>query len=138
MERPNISGLRRRVRPEALILEDDESLAKTMAGLLEDEGYDAHVVGTVAAARAALQKSTPSVLILDLSLPEDFGADVLADLANRADAPPTVIVSVFGLAPQVAGRYDLELVRKPFEIEQLLEAVRRAQRDGRRPRAISA
>lgn len=127
------SGTQLRSVAPILLVEDDPVMARTVASALIDEGYVVVAVTTLAAARSALERAQPSVLILDLTLPDSFGGDLLAELAARADAPPTVILSVFHLASLVAERYDVELVRKPFEMDALFSAVRRALDERRRP-----
>jgi DNA-binding NtrC family response regulator len=117
-----------------LVLEDDEAMGIALADALADLGWDATVVDTLAAARTAIHDVHPSLLVLDLTLREEFGATLLDELAGRDDAPATVIVSGFGLAPLVAARYEVELVDKPFEVDTFLDAVDRAERDAKKPR----
>ena len=116
-----------------LIVEDDAVLSRTVCDALIDEGYVVLAVSTAEAARSMLQRSRPSVLVLDLTLPDCFGGDLLAELAETADPPPTVILSTFHLAAMIANRYNVELVSKPFEMDALLAAVRRAQDQQLRP-----
>ncbi len=130
----NRSGTRLRQVAPVLVVEDDATLSRTVADALIDEGYVVVTAGTLSGARTALERAQPSALILDLTLPDSFGADLLAELAERDDAPPTVILSLFHLAPMIADRYDLELVRKPFEIDALVTAVKRSVERHRRPK----
>lgn len=122
--------------PKALIVEDDELLAKAIAGLLEDEGYATTISATLAEARAALTACKPHVLILDLTLPDAFGGDLLHELAEDEDAPPTVLVTTFPLARMLAARHEVELVMKPFVLDDLLNGIRRARENLRRPRRV--
>ncbi len=130
----NRSGTRLRSVAPILLVEDDATLSRTVADALIDEGYLVVTANTVGAARTALERANPTALVLDLTLPDSFGADLLAELAKADDAPPTVILSVFHLAPLIAERYDVELVRKPFEIDALVTAVKRAVERHRRPK----
>jgi FixJ family two-component response regulator len=131
------SGTRRRTTPTALIVEDDETMAIAMAGLLEDEGYAVAVKKTMADARAALSHVEPSILILDLTLPDAFGGELLHELGAAEHAPPTVLVTTFPLARMLAERHDVELVKKPFLFEDLLSSIRRARDFERRPRRVA-
>lgn len=126
-----------RVRGErtALVLEDDEAMGTAIADALEDRGWEAMVVDTLAGARAAIREARPALLVLDLTLKDEFGATLLQELAGRDDAPATVIVSGFGLAPLVAARFEVELVNKPFDVDRFLDAVERAKRESKKPRA---
>jgi CheY-like chemotaxis protein len=132
------SGARPRTVPTALIVEDDATLAVSMAGLLEDEGYATAIASTLAEARAALLLCNPHVLILDLTLPDAFGGDLLNELAENEDAPPTVLVTTFPLAPMLAARHEVELVTKPFLLDDLMKGIRRARDHARRPRRAIA
>lgn len=109
-----------------------------MAGLLEDEGYATAISRTLADARAALRHCDPHVLILDLTLPDAFGGDLLNELADAENAPPTVLVTTFPLARMLATKHEVELVKKPYAIDELLEGVRRAREHARRPRRAIA
>lgn len=134
----NRSGTRMRSVAPVLIVEDDAVMSRTISEALIDEGYLVVTANTLAAARSLLERSRPSVMVLDLTLPDNFGGDLLHELADAADPPPTVILSVFHLASMIADRYNVELVRKPFEMEQLISAVRRAQEQQRRPSRVAA
>jgi DNA-binding response OmpR family regulator len=132
------SGSRKRTVPTALIVEDDELLATSIAGLLEDEGYATAIAATLGEARQALAKCDPHVLVLDLTLPDAFGGDLLHELAEDPNAPPTVLVTTFPLARMLAARHEVELVMKPFVLDDLLTGIRRARDDARRPRRAIA
>jgi DNA-binding response OmpR family regulator len=129
----NRSGTRLRSVAPILVVEDDATIGRTVADALIDEGYLVVVADTLAAARTALERARPTALVLDLTLPDSFGADLLAELASTADAPPTVLLSVFHLASMIAERYDIEHVTKPFEIDALVSAVKRAIDKQRKP-----
>jgi CheY-like chemotaxis protein len=115
----------------ALIVEDDPVLATVLSEALADEGYATRVALTAAAARGLMVEHPGALLILDLTLPDGFGGDLLAEAERRRELPRTVIVSTFGLAEIIARRYDAELVRKPFELEKFLGAVERMRTLGR-------
>jgi DNA-binding NtrC family response regulator len=129
------TGVRVAGERTALVLEDDEAMGIAIADALADRGWDATVVDTLGAARATIRDAHPTLLVLDLTLKDEFGATLLDELAGRDDAPATVIVSGFGLAPLVAARYEVELVNKPFSVDAFIDAVERARGEGKRPRA---
>jgi DNA-binding NtrC family response regulator len=131
------SGVRRRTVPTALIVEDDDTIATSIAGLLEDEGYAVAVSRTLSEARAALAYAEPNVLLLDLTLPDAFGGELLHDLGRAENAPPTVLMTTFPLAHMLAEQHDIELVAKPFLFDELLTTIRRAREQSRRPRRVA-
>ncbi len=131
------SGPRPRPAGTALVIEDDDALGPSMTEYLEEEGYLAHWVQTLAEARGFLATRAYDVLILDLSLAAEFGGDLLKELAPAEVAPATVVVSAFALAPIIAQRFDVELVRKPFDLDALGAAVAKALAQRKRPRLIA-
>ena len=131
------SGPRPKLRPIVVVVEDEAALREGLVTLLSDQGYEAVAASNLHEARAAIARVRPSVLILDLTLQGEFGADLLTELAEAPDAPATVIVSAFALASLVGQRFSVDVVQKPFEIETLLDRVRHAEQQARRPRRVA-
>lgn len=119
---------------QALVVEDDEVLRRTIADVLGEVGYQTCECETLDEARHAISVTDPLVVILDLSLQRDFGADLLDELAARENAPAVVVCSAFPLAQLVAARHGVPCVPKPFDVDHLLAVVERAARERARPR----
>ena len=117
-----------------LVVEDDVTINQTLCAILEVEGYRATCVTNLSQARRALGHDTPSVVLLDLMLNDDeSGETLLEELAARDGAPPVVVFSASQHAKSVASRYGVDLVAKPFDVDDLLEALARGIADGRVP-----
>lgn len=116
-----------------LVVEDDPVMRDVIVGALSDAGFGPFGVSDLAHAREYLSKNTPSLMVLDLSLNGDFGADLLMELCAKPNAPCVLVCSAFPLANVIAARFNVELLRKPFEIDQLVFGATRALSDGRRP-----
>ncbi len=129
------SGSRSRFRATVLVLEDDTALAHGIGEVLEREGFAIVYCSNTAEARQVMREATISALVMDLSLPGEFGGNLLAELVDLPDAPATVIVSGYALAGIIASRHGVELLVKPFTSDQLLTTVLRALRSGQRPKA---
>ncbi|HEX6838609.1 MAG TPA: response regulator, partial [Polyangia bacterium] len=56
-----------------LIVEDDRGVREGIAILLEDEGYQVEAVAGGRAALALMKERVPSLLLLDLMMPEMTG-----------------------------------------------------------------
>ena len=109
-------------RALVLLVEDDPTLWRLYMAYLERAGIDAMHAGSVAEARAALAEQVPSVVLLDLILPDGHGYEVLQQLrASGCDAPVIVITSAGSISMAVetmrAGAYDFLV--KPFSPERL-------------------
>ncbi len=130
---PEESSSHKRLSMSALIVEDDPEVAREMADILRDEGFKPMIASNGADARAALASGPLAIMILDLSLPDGFGTNLLAELRDREDAPPTLIVSGFALAGLVAAQYGLEVLTKPFVVDHFVRAVHRTVSMDRKP-----
>ncbi|HEY2072589.1 MAG TPA: response regulator [Gaiellaceae bacterium] len=111
-------------RQAVLVVEDEPSLRLLCRINLELEGFDVFEAATLAEARAAVAKYAPSVVLLDLKIGRESGADLIGEL--RACTPPVPVALVTGsaaLGPSVEGLADAYL-RKPYTIEDLLSTVR--------------
>jgi two-component system response regulator RegX3 len=112
--------------PRILVVEDEESLADTVRYNLEREGY---MVAVAADGRKALERfrsEGPSLVILDLMLPEMSGLDVCRQIRQISNVPIIMVTAKDSEADKVSG---LELgaddyVTKPFSVRELVSRVR--------------
>ncbi|MBM4345058.1 MAG: response regulator transcription factor [Deltaproteobacteria bacterium] len=85
--------------PAKLVLADDHTLVREgIRGLIEARMPEAQVVGEAASGREALQLCTrlqPDLLVLDVSMPDLNGMDVLAELHSVSPLTRTAIVSQY-------------------------------------------
>jgi DNA-binding response OmpR family regulator len=110
--------------PWLLIVEDERDIREALTSLLSIEGYDVRAVEDLRGARDAMISSVPRWLVLDLMLGCDSGETLLAELADRPDAPPTVLLSASPRAREIAHRYHVQMVPKPFDLDVLIDVVR--------------
>jgi DNA-binding NtrC family response regulator len=113
-----------------LLVEDDSSVRTTILTFLEFEGYD---VDAVSSTREALERLTSRpypIVISDVYIDDRTGLDVLN--AARAQDPgcSVILMSARGtietvMAATRGGAFDY--LAKPFDLEKLLDAVKRAE-----------
>jgi CheY-like chemotaxis protein len=81
--KPSEAG-RRDVMPRILIVDDDVAAADSLASLLQSMGYgDARVAYTGATALAAAVEFVPTIVLVDLDLPDMSGYDVARHLSQH-------------------------------------------------------
>jgi signal transduction histidine kinase len=106
--------------PRVLIVEDDPSDAQLIAELVRETGLRVEVAPTANGALAAIARSHPTAVILDLRLPDRRGDDVLRSLKAdpRTAGLPVLVVTV----EDDDGRLRLlgaDLMTKPVDRERL-------------------
>jgi two-component system response regulator RegX3 len=109
-----------------LVVEDEVSLADTVRYNLEREGYAVTVAPDGRAALERFRVDEPTLVILDLMLPEVSGLDVCRAIRAESDVPIIMVTAKDSEADKVAG---LELgaddyVTKPFSVRELVSRVR--------------
>jgi two-component system, chemotaxis family, chemotaxis protein CheY len=112
-----------------MIVDDDDDLRNTLAEILTAQGYQVAAFGDARAALAALEDGrTPFLILLDLMMPGMSGWEFrAAQLENATLAPiPVVVVTAANVLNNgVHSLSDLEILRKPFDLEALLAVVDR-------------
>ncbi len=116
-----------------LVVEDDAAVAELLRAMLNDvSGWGATVVHDAAAARAVFPHNQVDVLILDVNLPGISGLELLALLRDDPEwhDPPVILISANprqpGVAATLAQGHAVRLIAKPFDVDELLQAVYQA------------
>lgn len=84
--------------PTILLVEDDPLLREAVRLLLEDAGYLVEEAGTAAQAVRSFETTRPSLVLLDLGLPDRHGLELLRELKPREDARDVPFVALTGRA----------------------------------------
>ena len=118
------------MKRRVLVIEDDPNIRRLIVESLSDSGIDVlAAMDGIHALRSALAVP-PSVVVLDLSLPEMDGADFVERWRARhpeAKAVPILVVSGRADAGEVAAKLGAARVfKKPFVVEDLVHEVARA------------
>ncbi len=113
-----------------LIVEDDDLVSGVIERTLTAERYDCTVVarGDEAIAHVDAPGARWDVVVLDLSLPDQRGDEVLRQIRARSATLPVVLSSgqdVRSIAPATLAAASVFL-EKPFRGSELVAAVRRA------------
>jgi DNA-binding response OmpR family regulator len=119
-------------RKVVLVLEDHASVGGLIAALLRQEGYRAVRAWDPQEALRLARGRAPDLVLLDFNLAYPDGLEVLKQVrANEATRrAPIVVVSggTLTLSEEDAALVD-GIVQKPFDIDMMLNAVRKALGD---------
>jgi len=112
------------VRP-ILIVDDDAPTQRLLQAVLRKSSYPTETSPNGRAAIERLQAKQYAAVILDMMMPEAGGREVIDFLSAGAGTTPVIVCSA--AAPNVFQNLDPNVVkavvRKPFDVEQLLETV---------------
>ncbi len=78
--------------PTVLVVDDDADFQAAIAELIAGEGFTVETSASLAEARERLAASVPDVMLVDLTLPDGSGLDLLGAVEG-ADAPQMVVIS---------------------------------------------
>jgi two-component system, OmpR family, response regulator RegX3 len=109
-----------------LVVEDESSLADSLRYNLEREGFAVSVAADGRTALEHFRAEDPSLVILDLMLPELSGLDVCRAIRAASSVPIIIVTAKDSEADKVTG---LEIgaddyVTKPFSVRELVSRVR--------------
>ena len=112
-----------------LVVEDDPSVRTTLTTFLELEGYAVDAVGSTREALRRLQDESYPIVISDIYIDDRTGLDVLAAAKQRNPDCAVILMTARGTMETVmAATRDgvFDYIAKPFELDRILETVRRA------------
>jgi PAS domain S-box-containing protein len=117
-------------RPVILHVEDDPDIQRITAAIAQDFATFVFA-GTLAEGRARLQEQRFDLVLLDLTLPEGSGWELLADIEALNRPPPVVIFSALEVNRVQAARADAVLIKAKTSNTELLETLQRVLAQGR-------
>lgn len=121
------------IRDKILIVEDDANIASFISAVLETNGYNSLVATTGLEAISMITSHCPDLVILDLTLPDIDGMDILSRLRSWS-AMPVIVVSARGRERDKVHALDQgadDYITKPFGSAELLARIRTALRHTR-------
>jgi two-component system response regulator RegX3 len=109
-----------------LVVEDEPSVAETIAVLLSGDGFRVEVAATGTEGLDAFRASAPHLILLDLMLPGLNGLEVCRAIRRTSRVPIIMVTARSGEAEKVVG---LEAgaddyLTKPFSIAELRARIR--------------
>jgi two-component system, OmpR family, KDP operon response regulator KdpE len=117
-----------------LVVDDEPEIRRFVEASLRASGYEVETASTGAEALTLLKTSAPSLVVLDLGLPDIDGLDVIRTV--RAESKiPLIVLSARTAEEQKIRALDLgadDYLTKPFGVGELLARIRVALRRAHR------
>ena len=116
-------------RSRVLVVDDDPEIVTFLATLLELEGLESQVATSAAAALSLLDRGLPSLVLLDIAMPDRDGLDLCRALKKdprTRDVPVFVVSARPGkdVVERALAAGAEEFIRKPFENQELIARIR--------------
>jgi DNA-binding response OmpR family regulator len=117
-----------------LIIEDSRAMQRTLQRLFEADALEVRIASDGVEGLESFRKQTPSVVVLDLKLPNLSGKELCRSFKSQMPSVPIVVLSANAEVEDKVLLLELgadDYVTKPFSPKELLARVRRAMRRNR-------
>lgn len=84
-----------------VVIEDDKTLRRALAGLLEENGYQVFCVEDFLHAEEGIKEAEPELVLLDIILPRTNGQEILRNLRKTSDLPVIMLTSKTGETDEI-------------------------------------
>jgi FixJ family two-component response regulator len=115
--------------PTVFVIDDDDNLRASIASLLKSEGLRAETFTSVEEFLSRGRSDGPGCLVIDVKLPGMTGFAAQRQLSDAGLQFPTVFISGYDDKATMARAMKsgaVAFLRKPFEVQDLLNAVQEA------------
>jgi signal transduction histidine kinase/DNA-binding response OmpR family regulator len=115
-------------RKRILVVDDEESIVRVVAGALKIVGHHVEVAKDGRAAADVLTRGEFDLVLLDMKMPGFDGERIYEDVIRRKATPPRVIImtgdTVNTQTRRFLDRTGLRCVEKPFTLQDIWDCVR--------------
>jgi FixJ family two-component response regulator len=117
------------MQPTVFIIDDDASIRKSLSRLLRSAGFEVETFATAELFLKRKHYDGIGCLVLDVRMPGISGIDLQDELSKADYSMPIVFITGHGNIPMgvhAIKKGAIDFLSKPFEDEELLQAVREA------------
>ena len=123
------------------VVDDEETVRRAVARLVRSVGLRAETFPSVAAFLARQAGDHPACLVLDVRMPGQSGLELQAIMGAGQRSLPIIFVTGRGTVPMSVRAMKggaLDFLQKPFDSQELLDAIQRALQKSREGRAAES
>ncbi|HEU5260974.1 MAG TPA: sigma-54 dependent transcriptional regulator [Gemmatimonadales bacterium] len=123
-----------------LIVDDEQTLARSAKAFLADHGYEAEVASSAEKALELLESLQPDVVFADVRLPGMSGVELLKRIRAFDPVIPVIMLTAYGSIEGAVEAVKLgafDYVKKPVDLEELKLLADRARENRRLQRELS-
>ena len=112
-----------------LVVDDESEIREGLELLLQSEGYQVSSAETAMSGLAQLEERPFDLLLLDVSLPDRNGIDMLKDVHRQDPHLPIVLITAYGSIEMARAAFKsgaMDYITKPWSNDELLAQVAQA------------
>jgi DNA-binding NtrC family response regulator len=112
-----------------LVVDDESEIREGLELLLSSEGYGVATAETGEAGLGKLEEQPYDLLLLDVSLPDRNGIDLLREIRRRDPQLPIVLITAYGSIDMARAAFKsgaMDYITKPWSNDELLAQVAQA------------
>jgi two-component system response regulator AtoC len=112
-----------------LVVDDEANARQNIEEYLSPLGYEVIGVATLNDARSCIHRGDGDVILLDVTLPDGYGPDLLYETSNLPSRPPIIIITAHGdidMAVEAMKNGAHDFLTKPIQLAQLETSIQRA------------
>ncbi len=115
--------------PTILIVDDEDSILKSLSGILMDEGFETITATNGYEALKRIEDDSPDMVLLDIWMPGIDGIDTLTEIKKQHPGIQVVMITGHGTIETAVnatkiGAYDF--IEKPLNIDRVIVAINNA------------
>ena len=110
-----------------LVVDDERYITDLVAMALKHEGFAVEPASTARAARDAISKFRPALVVLDVGLPDDDGFNLVKRLRAEGQSVPVIFLTARDATEEKVQGLTVggdDYVTKPFSLEELVARIR--------------
>jgi two-component system, OmpR family, response regulator MprA len=126
--------------PAILVVDDDPPIRRMLERTLAAEGYGVRTAADGGAALAAVERSVPDLIVLDVAMPGVDGLAVARRLRGKGLGMPILMLTARDGVPDRVAGLDAgadDYLLKPFAVQELSARVRALLRRGHVPETLA-
>ncbi len=113
-----------------VLIVDDEENARTFIGdYLQGAGYEVLKAATFGEARPIVLQGECDVVLMDVTLPDGYGPNMLYETAHMPVRPPIILFTAYGdieMAVEAMKNGAHDFITKPVQLPELVQSIQKA------------
>ena len=105
-----------------LVVDDEDNIQVIIPEFLIRQGYEVKSAKTLEEARKIIKQDIPDIILLDVTLPDGYGPNLLQETSNLPSRPPIIMITAYGdieMAVDAMKNGAHDFLQKPVQLASL-------------------